>query len=259
MKRTFLVQNTSGETWPAFAVGQLSGLADQRHGVSDEYPVYRIRKPTASSGQMFVLNGGRSLAPNAVGTAMFLEDATMVRMADGSSASFGGTVGPVDGEWFCTSGGHLLTVLDAKSDRGLIPVVWAGAGNAGDTLTVPGCGCEAINRTDINVGGVGTTSKWRVYMRSDIIYAVRNGYFVVKAGSYIVEWDEGDEEWVLDLKQPPYLGNYLLAFLKDGTDISNNDVPGVTLTWLEAEFRLVYDNGEGFTQLTLKLNGTIQT
>lgn len=122
MKTLFGVRNSTGETWPAYAMARL-GPVLVRDGVNSDLPVYTLVKPDGADG-VYVVNGASPLgftSPNNEGTATHYLDAQRVLVSSGLTVAIGDTIGAVSGQWEAGLGWH-FNALDAKNSRNVVTV-----------------------------------------------------------------------------------------------------------------------------------------
>lgn len=127
-----------------------------------------------------------------------------------------------------TTGLHIILPLSITS---------GGGGGGGG-----GCGCTCIDRGDITVDGVETTSLWSVYL-SEIRDKQTYGDIILPAGYYELEYDEGGNYWFLNV------GDLLIAQYSSGADATAAVTMDGTLTF--------YKSNGGRTKLILQITGTV--
>lgn len=128
MKTLFNVRNSTGEIWPAYAMGRL-GPVILRDGVNEDLPLYALIKPDGKDG-VYVVNGASPLADGDEGGAINYRDAQRVLIKGDFSAALNNVIGAVSGYWYADDTGmQQFIVLDAKNERNVTTVVsLSGAG-----------------------------------------------------------------------------------------------------------------------------------
>jgi hypothetical protein len=155
--RVFMVQNTSGETWPAHAIAKL-GSVISREGVAGEMQIHGIDKPDSASG-IFVVNGDVPIPDGVETSAVYWQDAVYVLVGSEVVAQ-NDEIGPTIGQWYASDENPGLIVQDVKDSEDIAPVVAAGGG---------GCDCECcefIFESDITLLD-GTPSRNRYSITFD--------------------------------------------------------------------------------------------
>lgn len=132
----------------------------------------------------------------------------------------------------------------------------AGESSSDEPLTGGCCDCISIDKGDIEVGGIETTSIWQAEL-SAVKYRQEFGALTVKAGLYELIWDAQEEYWVYDFKKKDLSvaflsGDDAAGFVNLGADGDDGDDDPV----ITARAILRRDDG-GFTTFKITINGTI--
>ena len=215
----FMFQNKSSETFPAYGCGRLNSILSTDDATGN--PVFELVKPDGADG-IYVINGPNNIVVDDLGVAFSLNEATVVLIDDGSTATaptFGETCGPTDSRWAATTTGTGLIATGALNNR-TIPV--DAVSTAGGAST-DSCPCVCLPAGDIIVNGVETTSVWSIRMGTET-FRQTYGSIVFPAGTYTITWDEGLGYWTLDI------GDYLTAVYTSGDDATADTTMDGTLT-----------------------------
>jgi hypothetical protein len=224
MKTLFHVKNTTGETWPAYAMAKLGGVT-RYDGVNADVPLYTLMKPDSTDG-IFVVNGGAALPNNKEGTAIHYLDAQFVLVKTSETASVGITIGAVSGEWTAgrvAGNGGQFCATDQKNAQHIIPVVSRATGAEEEEQSPGECPCVCIETGDAVVNGITTTSQWSIAMKQETF---KSGYgtIIFPAGSYSVVLNEAGTKWELDI------GDVLTANYDDGSPATEDTTMDGTLS-----------------------------
>lgn len=103
-----------------------------------------------------------------------------------------------------------------------VAVGGAGGGSSGGSSST-GCTCSCLDQGDIEVEGIITTSKWSITLPASR-FPISNGFVLCPAGTYIVEREDGDTNWHLDM------GDSLTARYTSGNDATADSVLAGSLT-----------------------------
>ena len=224
MKSLFHIKNTTGESWPAFAMGRL-GPITRYDGTNSDVPLYTLVKPDGAEG-IYVVNGGSPLVNNQEGTGIHYLNAQHVLVKSSEAATVGTSIGAVSGQWTAgsdTGNGAQFDATDQKNSLSIIPVVAKSTGDAAAAGDTGDCPCVCIENGDAVVNGITTTSKWSVAMKQE---KFKSGYgtIIFPAGSYEIVLNDAGDKWELDI------GDALTAIYNDGSDATEDTTMDGTLT-----------------------------
>lgn len=116
----FGIRNSTGATWPAFAMGRL-GAVVVRDGVNSDLPLYTLIKPDGAAG-IYVVNGPASLPTGQDGSAVHYLDAKYVAVDASDASDIGAGIGAQKGQWTAWIGGAEFEVTDVKNAQNVIAV-----------------------------------------------------------------------------------------------------------------------------------------
>jgi hypothetical protein len=224
MKSLFHVKNTTGEAWPAFAMGRLGSIT-RYDGPNADVPLYTLVKPDGAEG-IYVVNGASPLANNAEGTGIYYLNAQHVLVKADEVADVGTSIGAIEGEWTAGSGsgnGAQFDATDEKNALNVIPVVAKsnGSGSSGSGGT-GSCPCTCIEHGDAVVNGIVTSSRWSITMNQEV-FPGEFGDIILPAGEYTVVLNTESTEWRLDI------GDALTALYLDGSSATEDTTMDGTL------------------------------
>jgi hypothetical protein len=218
----FSVKNTTGETWPPYAMGRL-GPVISYDGVNEDAVFYELLKPDGESG-IYIVNGASPLADDKEGTGVHYLDAQYVFVGE-TEVDVGTEIGAVDGEWFATDDdGNLgqFRSTDVKNDSETAPVIALASGGSGSSGSAS-CPCTCLARGDVVVNGHETTSRWSVKVTSQPFHQIY-GDILFPGGTHVLTLDSPSSTWVKDI------GDLLTATYADGTDATEDTTMDGTLT-----------------------------
>jgi hypothetical protein len=90
-------------------------------------------------------------------------------------------------------------------------------GDSSSSSSSGACPCSCISEGDIEVGGIITASRWSITFRG-LTFKVPNGEVTFEAGTYVVQREEGDSNWHLDI------GDHLSAKYTSGSSATADAV-----------------------------------
>jgi hypothetical protein len=225
MKTLFHVKNTTGETWPAYAMARL-GAVTRYDGVNADVPLYTLMKPDGDEG-IYVVNGGAPLPNNKEGTAIHYLDAQFVLVKTSETASVGTSIGALSGEWTAGSddeNGAQFDATDTKNAQHIIPVVAKSTGGgSSDSSGTGSCPCTCIADGSAIVNGMETASTWSIEMNAET-FEGEFGDILFPAGTYDISLNTAGTAWTQDI------GNLLTATYLDGSSATADTTMDGTLT-----------------------------
>jgi hypothetical protein len=102
-------------------------------------------------------------------------------------------------------------------------IVVAGGDGSGDSAANSACPCVCIDRGDVVVDGIETTSRWSVTLTRQVFRGM-HGHVVFPGGNHILVLESGTSTWSKDI------GDLLTAVYADETDATEATTMDGTLT-----------------------------
>lgn len=107
------VKNTEAEEIPSFGCMEVHEFGqDESQGAGAQDHYVHVRKPSGS-GSKYLLNGREPIAQNGYGIAQVAPTQYALKETGTAAATFGGTWGPVSGQWYLASTGDFYVLGDA--------------------------------------------------------------------------------------------------------------------------------------------------
>jgi hypothetical protein len=221
MTTLFSVKNDTGETWPAYGLARLGAVLSY-DGVNSDVPLYELLKPDGEDG-IYVVNGASPLEDEDEGSGIHYLYAGYV-FVDDEVVGVSDVIGAVADKWNGVVDSPLaqFRCTDEKNgDTDIAPVIPLSSGGGSSSSTT--CPCVCLDRGDVFVNDIETTSRWSVAMTTQTFHQIY-GDIIFPGGTHILVLDPEEGTWSKDI------GDILTARYPDDSDATEDTTMDGTLT-----------------------------